>query len=100
MYVRAVAIASNNSLRTLPAHSGCGKLPASETVFQSAPTFRCLHLNRGHEAVDAPPHPNGSAKASRFDLNIDWDGLTGDTKGIYGLFRGWLAKGLEGRTCS
>ena len=49
------------------------------------------HLNRGHEAVDASP---------RFDLNINWDGLPGDTKGIYGLFRGWLAKGLEGRTCS
>ena len=40
------------------------------------------------------------AKASHFDLNINWDGLPGDTKGIYGLFRGWLAKGLEGRTCS
>ena len=58
------------------------------------------HLNRGPEAVDASPHPNGSAKASHFDLNINWDGLPGDTKGIYGLFRGWLAKGLEGRTCS
>ena len=34
------------------------------------------------------------------DLNINWDGLPDDTKGIYGLFRGWLAKGLEGRTCS
>ena len=58
------------------------------------------HLNRCHEAVDASPHPNGSAKASHFDLNINWDGLPGDTKGIYGLFRGWLAKGLGGRTCS
>ena len=58
------------------------------------------HLNRDHEAVDASPHPNGSVKASHFDLNINWDGLPGDTKGIYGLFRGWLAKGLEGRTCS
>ena len=53
------------------------------------------HLNRCHEAVDASPHPNGSVKASHFDLNINWDGLPGDTKGIYGLFRGWLAKGLE-----
>ena len=53
-----------------------------------------------HEAVDASPHPNGSAKASPFDPNINWDGLPGDTKGIYGLFRGWLAKGLGGRTCS
>ena len=26
------------------------------------------HLNRGHEAVDASPHPNRSVKASRFDL--------------------------------
>ena len=58
------------------------------------------HLNRCHEAVDASPHPNGSVKASPFDLNITWDGLKGDKKGIYGLFRGWLAKGLEGRTCS
>ena len=47
------------------------------------------HLNRCHEAA-----------ASHFDLNINWDGLPGDTKGIYGLFRGWLAKGLGGRTCS
>ena len=58
------------------------------------------HLNRDHEAVDASPHPNGSVKASPFDLNINWDGLQGDTKGIYGLFRGWLVNGLEGRTCS
>ena len=58
------------------------------------------HLNRCHEAVDASPHPSGSVKASCFDLNINWDGLPGDTKGIYGLFRGWLAKGLGGRTCS
>ena len=59
------------------------------------------HLNRGHEAVDASPHPNVSVKASHFDLDINWDGLIpGDTKGIYGLFRGWLAKGLKGRTCS
>ena len=58
------------------------------------------YLNRCHEAVDAPPHPNGSAKASHFDLKINWDGLPGDTKGVYGLFRGWLAKALEGRTCS
>ena len=58
------------------------------------------HLNRCHEAVDASPHPNGSVKASHFDLNINWDGLPGDTKGIYGLFRGWLAKGLKGRACS
>ena len=58
------------------------------------------HLNRCPEAVDASPHPNGSVKASPFDLNINWDGLPGDTKGIYGLFRGWLAKGLKGRTCS
>ena len=58
------------------------------------------HLNRCHEAVDASPHPNGSVKASPFDLNINWDGLPGGTKGIYGLFRGWLAKGLKDRTCS
>ena len=58
------------------------------------------HPNRPREALDASPHPNGSVKASHFDLNINWDGLPGDTKGIYGLFRGWLAKGLEGRTCS
>ena len=59
------------------------------------------HLNRCHEAVDASPHPSGSVKASHFDLNINWDGLlTGDTKGIYGRFRGGLANGLEGRTCS
>ena len=58
------------------------------------------HLNRGPEAVDASPHPNGSIKASHFDLNINWDGLPGDNKGIYGLFRGLLAKGLEGRTCT
>ena len=45
------------------------------------------HLNRCHEAVDASPHPNGSVKASHFDLDINWDGLPGDTKGIYGLFR-------------
>ena len=67
------------------------------------PTGSCSgsgHLNRGHEAVDASPHPNGSAKVSDFDLDINWDGLPGDTKGIYGLFRGWLAKGLKGRTCS
>ena len=57
------------------------------------------HLNRCPEAVDASPHPNGSVKASPFDLNINWDGLQGDTKGIYGLFRGWLVNGLEGRTC-
>ena len=50
------------------------------------------HLNRGHEAVYAPPHPNGLAKASHFDLDINWDGLTGDTKGIYGLFRGCAYK--------
>ena len=58
------------------------------------------HLNRCHEAVDASPHPSGSVKASHFDLNINWDGLPGDNKGICGLFRRWLAKGLEGRTCS
>ena len=58
------------------------------------------HANRPREALDASPHPNGSVKASRFDLNINWDGLPGDNKGIYGLFRGWLAKGLKGRTCS
>ena len=58
------------------------------------------HPNRPREALDASPHPNGSVKASHFDLNINWDGLPGDTKGIYGLFRGWLAKGLGGRTCS
>ena len=40
------------------------------------------HLTRCHEAVDAPPHPNGSVKTSHFDLNINWDGLPGDTKGI------------------
>ena len=40
------------------------------------------HLNRGHEAVDASPHPNGLVKASPFDLDINWDGLPGDTKGI------------------
>ena len=56
--------------------------------------------NRQVNPLDAPPHPNGSAKASHFDLKINWDGLPGDTKGVYGLFRGWLAKGLEGRTCS
>ena len=38
------------------------------------------HLNRGHEAVDASPHPNGSVKASHFDLDINWGGLPGDTK--------------------
>ena len=32
------------------------------------------HLNRGHEAVDASPHPNGLVKASHFDLDINWDG--------------------------
>ena len=58
------------------------------------------HLNRGHEAVDASPHLNGSAKVSHFDLDINWDCLPGDTNGIYGLFRGWLAKGLEGRAGS
>ena len=58
------------------------------------------HLNRCPEAVDAPPHPNGSVTASHFDLNINWDGLPGDNKGIYWLFRRWLAKGLERRTCS
>ena len=58
------------------------------------------HLNRCREAVDASPQPNGSVKASHFDLNINWDGLTGDTKGIYGIFRGWLVNGLEGRACS
>ena len=58
------------------------------------------HLNRGPEAVDASPHPNGSVKTSHFDLNINWDGLSGDNKGIYRLFRGWLAKGLKDRTCS
>ena len=58
------------------------------------------HPNRPREALDASPHPNGSVKASHFDLNINWDGLPGDTKGIYGLFRGWLAKGLKGRACS
>ena len=57
-------------------------------------------LNRCHEAVDASPHPSGSVKASHFDLNINWDGLPGGNKGIYGLLRGWLAKGLKGRTCS
>ena len=36
------------------------------------------HLNRGHEAVDAPPHPNGLVKASPFDLNINWGDLTGE----------------------
>ena len=39
------------------------------------------HLNRCHEAVDASPHPNGSVTASHFDLNINWGGLPGDTKG-------------------
>ena len=58
------------------------------------------HLNRCPEAGDASPHPNGSVKASHFDLNINWDGLPGDNKGINGLLRGWLAKGLKGRTCS
>ena len=58
------------------------------------------HPNRPREALDASPHPNGSVKASHFDLNINWDGLSGDNKGIYGLFRGWLANDLEGRTCS
>ena len=58
------------------------------------------HLNRCHEAVDASPHPNGSVKTSHFDLNINWGGLSGDNKGIYRLFRGWLAKGLKDRTCS
>ena len=38
-------------------------------------------LNRCHEAVGASPHPNRSAKASHFDLNINWDGLPGDNKG-------------------
>ena len=45
------------------------------------------HLNRCHEAVDAPPHPNGSVETSPFDLNINWDGLTGGTKGIYHSLR-------------
>ena len=58
------------------------------------------HPNRPREALDASPHPNGSVKTSHFDLNINWDGLSGDNKGIYRLFRGWLAKGLGGRTCS
>ena len=53
------------------------------------------HLNRGHEAVDASPHPNGSVKASHFDLDINWDGLPGDTKGIYGLFRGGAISTLQ-----
>ena len=57
-------------------------------------------VNRAKEALDASPHPNGLVKASHFDLDINWDGLPGDTKGIYGLFRGWLAKGLKGRACS
>ena len=58
------------------------------------------HLNRCPEAVDASPHPNESVEASHFDLNINWDGLPGDAKGIYRLFRGWLAMGLKDRTCS
>ena len=49
------------------------------------PTGSCSgsgHMNRCHEAVDASPHPNGSVKASHFDLteyqlgwptNSDWN---------------------------
>ena len=56
------------------------------------------HLNRCHEAVDTSPHPSGSAKASPFDLNINWDGLPGDTKGILYIwaFQGVAGKGPEG----
>ena len=36
------------------------------------------HLNRGHEAVDASPHPNGSVKASHFDLDINRPPTGGD----------------------
>ena len=83
----------------IPCDDGCnGSFQGKKFILGHSP--RSGHLNRCHEAVDASPHPNGSAKASHFDLNINWDGLPGDTKGIYGLFRGWLAKGLEGRTCS
>ena len=46
------------------------------------------HLNRCHEAVDASPHPNGSVKASHFDLNINWDGLPGGTKAYMGFSGG------------
>ena len=45
------------------------------------------HLNQCPEAVDASPHPNESVEASHFDLNVNWDGLPGDTKGIYRLRR-------------
>ena len=58
------------------------------------------HPNRPREALDASPHPNGSVKTSHFDLNVNWDGLSGDNKGIYRLFRAWLSKGLKGRACS
>ena len=56
------------------------------------------HLNRCHEAVDASPHPSESVKASHFDLNINWDDLPGDTKGIYDIwaFQGVAGQGPEG----
>ena len=54
------------------------------------------HLNRYHEAVDASPHPNGSVKASHFDLNINWDGLPGDTKGHIWAFQGVAGQGPGG----
>ena len=41
-----------------------------------------LHLNRHWEALDAPPHPNGPARVSLTDPTTDWDGLTGDIKGL------------------
>ena len=57
-------------------------------------------MNRCRVAIDSSTHARGSVKASPLVLNNNWDGLAGDTKCIYGLFRGWLANGLEGRTCS
>ena len=55
------------------------------------------HLNRCPEAVDASPHPNVPAKASQVDLNINWDGLPGDQKGIYiWAFQGVAGQGPEG----
>ena len=44
--------------------------------FLSSPSW----VNRTEEALDASPHPNGLVKASHFDLDINWDGLPGDTR--------------------
>ena len=45
------------------------------------------HLNRGPEALDAPPHPNGSGPLGPLGLPTKWDGLGGAGIGIYGLSR-------------